>query len=278
MKIPLEDTFADVLNKAAHGFGLNQTALSRRTGLDPDRIGAVLSGQYEPGVARVLAEMLKLDSASLRRLALGESYPEPVDLKGLVAFNTPCPTPSYPEMTVNSYLVYDPTSREAALFDAGLTLDQLQPILEEKRLRLSGVFLTHTHGDHVQGLEEIRGRFPEAAVYSPAREALRGTTALEAGFRKPLGYLFLEAVSTPGHSPGGTTYILSGLGPLVAVVGDALFCCSQGGAAGNYQKAMEANRKEIFSLPEETILCPGHGPMSRVGWEKLNNPFYSGSL
>jgi glyoxylase-like metal-dependent hydrolase (beta-lactamase superfamily II) len=61
----------------------------------------------------------------------------------------------------------------------------------------------------------------------------------------------------------------------VAVVGDALFATSMGGGAISYQDAVSTNRSEIFSLPDETIVCPGHGPLTTVGWEKIHNPFFA---
>jgi len=59
------------------------------------------------------------------------------------------------------------------------------------------------------------------------------------------------------------------------VVGDALFAGSMGGGNISYTDALATNRAEILTLPEETVICPGHGPMTTVGEEKRHNPFFA---
>ena len=68
--------------------------------------------------------------------------------------------------------------------------------------------------------------------------------------------------------------MVSGLSQLVAVVGDAMFAGSMGGGGVSYADALRTNRAEILTLPDETILCPGHGPLSTVGEQKAHNPFF----
>jgi glyoxylase-like metal-dependent hydrolase (beta-lactamase superfamily II) len=86
--------------------------------------------------------------------------------------------------------------------------------------------------------------------------------------------LKIETRQTSGHARGGITYVVSGLPRRVAVVGDALFAASMGGGAVSYEEALRTNRKEIFSLPDDTIICPGHGPLTTVGEQKKHNAFY----
>ena len=70
--------------------------------------------------------------------------------------------------------------------------------------------------------------------------------------------------------------MVEGLEPLVAVVGDALFASSMGGVPPDkYAGALHANRAHILSLPEDTVICPGHGPLTTVGLEQKHNPFYA---
>ena len=91
-----------------------------------------------------------------------------------------------------------------------------------------------------------------------------------------MGGLTITARLTPGHSPGGTTYVVTGLEPGLAVVGDAMFAASMGGVAPEkYAAALKANRAHILSLPEDTVICPGHGPLTTVGLEAKHNPFYA---
>jgi glyoxylase-like metal-dependent hydrolase (beta-lactamase superfamily II) len=70
------------------------------------------------------------------------------------------------------------------------------------------------------------------------------------------------------------TYVLHGLSKPVAIVGDALFASSMGGGGVSYAEALKTNRECIFTLPDTTILCPGHGPMTTVAEEKRHNPFF----
>ena len=67
---------------------------------------------------------------------------------------------------------------------------------------------------------------------------------------------------------------VSGLNHPVAVVGDSLFAGSMGGGAVSYQDALRNNREKILTLPDETIVCPGHGPLTTVGLEKKHHPFF----
>ena len=89
----------------------------------------------------------------------------------------------------------------------------------------------------------------------------------------------ITARLTAGHSNGGTTYVVEGLRPTIAVVGDALFSASMGGVPPErYPAALRANGEKILSLPDDSIICPGHGPLTTVGEEKKHNPFYAGKV
>ena len=84
----------------------------------------------------------------------------------------------------------------------------------------------------------------------------------------------LVAKHTHGHSVGGMTYVIDGLEKPVAVVGDAIFAGSMGGGMISYEDALRTNREKIMTLPNDTILCPGHGPLTTVCEEKQSNPFF----
>jgi glyoxylase-like metal-dependent hydrolase (beta-lactamase superfamily II) len=88
--------------------------------------------------------------------------------------------------------------------------------------------------------------------------------------------LRVESRLTWGHSKGGITYLVRGLARPVAVVGDAIFAGSMGGGIVSYNDALNTNREQILTLPDETVICPGHGPLTTVGEEKRNNPFFAG--
>ena len=81
-------------------------------------------------------------------------------------------------------------------------------------------------------------------------------------------------VKTNGHSEGGLSYIVHGLNRPIVLVGDAIFSLSMGGAKFDYKLALKNNREQLLSLPSETVLCPGHGPMTSVAEECAHNPFF----
>jgi glyoxylase-like metal-dependent hydrolase (beta-lactamase superfamily II) len=92
-----------------------------------------------------------------------------------------------------------------------------------------------------------------------------------------LGSLQITSRETPGHADDGVTYVIDnfpGFAPKVAMVGDAIFAGSMGGAPSHYQLAREKVQSEILSLSAETILCPGHGPITTVAEQLTVNPFF----
>jgi len=92
-----------------------------------------------------------------------------------------------------------------------------------------------------------------------------------------LGSLRITHRDTPGHAEDGVTYIAGTWpedAPHVALVGDAIFAGSIGRGNQSWELARQKVREQIFSLPDETLICPGHGPLSTVAEEKSNNPFF----
>lgn len=265
MSLPLEDLFNDVLSKAQRGLGLSNDALAERAGVSAAQVAAAKEGATDAGVLLKLAPPLGLHGPSLLAMMNGDWHPNPVNLTGLAQFNTP-----YHDMTVNSYLIWDVDSKEAAAFDTGASAAPMIDAIAARDLTLRYLFLTHTHPDHVSDVAPLC--VPEVLVSQ--REPLAGAHTFAPGTTWKLGKLEIEARSTWGHSKGGTTFVVTGLAQPVAVVGDALFASSMGGGIVSYSDALATNRKEIFSLPDQTILCPGHGPLTTVGEEKAHNPFY----
>ena len=92
-----------------------------------------------------------------------------------------------------------------------------------------------------------------------------------------LGGLRVTHRETPGHAEDGVTYIIGNWqedAPHVAVVGDALFAGSIGRGNQSWDLARQKVREQILSLPPETLICPGHGPLTTVAEEKAHNPFF----
>jgi glyoxylase-like metal-dependent hydrolase (beta-lactamase superfamily II) len=267
--IPLEDDFNDILNKAMSGLRLTDKELARQSGVSPEIIHALCRGRLDETSLPRIAPALNLDPQALLRSALKLYRPRPVEMDGLVMFTT-----SYRgAMTVNAFLIFDPESREAALFDTGTDALGIVDRIGELGLTASALFLTHTHPDHVAEVDALQRRLGLTARSSD-KEPLGGSETFAAGAFFSIGRLQVEARSTWGHSVGGTTYVVTGLEEPIAVVGDALFAGSMGGGMISFADALRTNRAEIFSLPDDTVICPGHGPMTTVGQEKRHNPFY----
>ena len=93
-----------------------------------------------------------------------------------------------------------------------------------------------------------------------------------------LGNLHIDTRLTWGHSPGGMTYVVTALAHPIAIVGDSLFAGSMGGGNVSYRDALQNNLQKVLTLPDETIICPGHGPMTSVAEEKQHNPFFAGKV
>lgn len=265
MTLPLEDGFNDVVCKAQFGLGLSDDALAAAAGIDAAALTAVKQGAVDKAALSRLAPALQLHGPSLLALAENAWQPESVALAGLEGFTT-----SYGDMTVNAYLVYDPASREAVVFDTGATAADISARLQELGLTLRCLFLTHTHADHVADIAGVGA--PE--VWVSEREAHPDAKTFTPGTTWQIGGLGIESRSTWGHSKGGTTFVVRGLARPLAVVGDAVFAGSMGGGKVSYADALATNRKEILSLPDATVIAPGHGPLTSVGEEKAHNPFF----
>jgi hydroxyacylglutathione hydrolase len=270
MKIPLEDLFEDIVGKAQRGLQVSDQELCQRAHLGLEELRPLKKGSGMPAAVPRLAEALGLGPISLAASYSSGWYPTDVPaIDGVRQFNTPLL-----DMTVNAYLIWDPETKEAAVFDTGADASELLAFVDSARLTVKYLFLTHTHQDHIADLGAIVKR-TRAEIYSPDLERLPETKIVREGDQLRLGKLRIEARLTNGHSPGGTSYVVHGLLNTVAVVGDSLFAGSMGGAPNDYQKALRNNVEKLLSLPGETLVCPGHGPLTTVANEREHNPFFA---
>ena len=266
MTIPLEDNVGDIIGKAQRGLRISDSQLADRAGLQ----GKLREGNFDDESLERVAPVLDLNAAALRKLGSGKWEPEPLgEIDGLAMFNT-----TYGDMTVNAYLIWDPATRDAVAFDTGADCGGMLERVQSDHLKVKLILLTHAHPDHVADLRRLR-ETTGAPVYISELEPEEGAEPIAEGKRFEVGSLKIEARLTSGHSPGGITYVVTGLAKPIAVVGDSLFAGSMGGGNVSYQDALRNNREKILTLPEETIVCPGHGPLTTVGKEKRDNPFFA---
>ena len=271
--IPLEDNVGDIIGKAQRGLGLSDSELAKKAGVDLQTIRKLRDGDFDEAVLVPVAPVLDLAAGPLCELAKGDWRPERIDERdGFAQFNT-----HYHDMTVNAYLVWDPASRVAAAFDTGADSSEMVRFANRHKLNVQLILLTHAHPDHVADLPRLREE-TGADVFAPAREPVSGAKPIDEGKHFHLGNLEIDTRLTWGHSQGGITYVVTGLARPIAIVGDSLFAGSMGGGNVSYQDALRNNLEKILTLPDETIICPGHGPMTTVGEEKHHNPFFAGKV
>lgn len=269
MTIPLEDQFQDILQKAVRGTKTTPEAIAAKAGLSAPHAAGVLSGSFDEPGALALAAALGLAGDRLVRLAKNEYVPAVIEpMTGLAQFNT-----VFDDMTVNSYLVWDPASKRAVAFDTGTDVSGMLETIKAHGLTLDLILLTHSHGDHIFELDRLKEK-TGAPAYIGEREPIEGAETFAAGREFAVGALKIETRSTWGHSAGGITYVVHGLPRTLAIVGDAMFAGSMGGGGVSYADALATNRKEILTLPGETVICPGHGPLTTVVEQKQHNPFF----
>jgi glyoxylase-like metal-dependent hydrolase (beta-lactamase superfamily II) len=271
-RIPLEDNFTDVIGKAQRGRQLTDDALIAKAKISPAELKAIKAGEIREQPLRAIATGLGLGRNSLLALARKEWYPEqPLFPRGFAMFNT-----VHEDMTVNSYLVWDKKTGLAAAFDTGADASGMLDTIAAEGLKLRYVFLTHTHEDHVADLPRLAATGAEiwASELEPA--PLAGAQTFHENAHFHVGALAIKTLFTWGHSPGQTTYYVTGLAWPLAIVGDSLFAGSMGGGVVSYEAQYRNNKTKIFRLPQDTVLACGHGPLTTLKQEKQHNPFFAG--
>jgi hydroxyacylglutathione hydrolase len=271
----LEDHLGDILRKGRTAKGVSTATAAQAAGLNEQAYGTLeetgqVSGQIQ---FPALGAALGLDGTKLAQIAKGWSPATP-DLSLWREFRQI--TTEANGMAVHCYLAWDEMSREAALFDTGWEAAPIFKLIEENELSLRHLFLTHLHEDHVAAMENIREKFPKLHLHSNSRNAPPQHRNRANDFLH-LGSLRITNRDTPGHAEEGVTYIIGNWpedAPHVAIVGDAIFAGSIGRGNQSWEIARQKVREQIFSLPDETLLCPGHGPMTTVAEEKAHNPFF----
>ncbi len=250
----LEDEIADVIGKSLRGHGMDSDGLSAVSGVELEIVQDVLNGGFDEAGLRRIADALHLDSNALVRLR--EYLPLQREIEGLRRIVMP-----FRNWTVNAWLFE--MGGQTLLFDTGCGE---RDILEEIDVsRISCVFITHGHVDHVGGI---------AALEEKGLKVVRETEALEAG-EYCLGEFHIRVVDLSGHCSPAAGYVVSAFDRKFLVAGDAIFAGSAGGCVGveAFKKAF-GNMKDVFGdLDDSCLILPGHGPLTSLGEEKISNPF-----
>jgi glyoxylase-like metal-dependent hydrolase (beta-lactamase superfamily II) len=273
-RMSLEDHLGDIIRKARSMSNVSAEEAARTAGLTVDELSSLESSGNAPRPLDYagLARRIGLDGAKLESIA--KSWlPAPKDLATWRELR--CITTDE-GMAVNCYLIWDEVSREAALFDTGWKSQPVELIISENQLQLRHVFITHTHEDHIAALDDVRKAFPKARLHFSSKSAPVDQRNRANDFIH-LGSLRITNRDTPGHAEDGTTYVVGTWpddAPHVAIVGDAIFAGSIGRGNQSWVLARQKVRDQILSLPAETLICAGHGPLTTVAEEKAHNPFF----
>ena len=271
--IDLEDNVGDIVGKAQRGLGISDSELAQKSGVNMDAIRKLRDGHFDETILRGIAPALNLDASALADLAKGNYKPKPIEnVDGVAQFST-----DYSGMLVNAYLIWDGEKKHAVAFDTGADCASMLKLATKENLSIKMILLTHAHPDHVADLPRLREE-TGAQIFAPEREPVPGAEKIEEGKHFHIGKIDIEARLTWGHSPGGITFVCTGLARPIAIVGDSMFAGSMGGGSVSYKDAVQNNLEKILTLPDETIICPGHGPMTSVAEEKRHNPFFAGRV
>jgi glyoxylase-like metal-dependent hydrolase (beta-lactamase superfamily II) len=278
----LEDEFGDIIQKARQGLGMDMFDMASAAGVSRDILEGLESCAVRPTSNHVtaLAKVLQLDGERLRVIAKNAWAPVPVSIE-VQSDVIPVQGMVGPTYRVWGYLwVVDEATREAVAFDtAGYGQEMLQAV-RDRDLRLKTILLTHTHRDHMGGVEILRRATGAGLCVHPAeRSALdevwdRSKDVLIADRQElRLGRRRITVRATPGHTIGGVCYHTPG----VCFVGDSIFAGSIGRpySSEGYRMLLGNVREKILGLDAATCLFPGHGPATTVGEERLHNPFFS---
>lgn len=195
----------------------------------------------------------------------------------------------------NTYLLVE--DGRAVLFDSGFyTASEMNiflQTLEQEKAGLEAIILTHAHLDHVFGIEMVKNRFDVPVYLHPEDFYFWDNyvaSAARFGFQvKPFGFqpesitpassvnlhgFEFDVRFTPGHAPGHLSFYIKEIGTVIS--GDALFKESVGRTdlyKGDFAQLESSIRTELYTLPDDTIVLPGHGPFTTIGHEKMHNPF-----
>jgi hydroxyacylglutathione hydrolase len=196
----------------------------------------------------------------------------------------------------NCYVVRLPDRKDCVIIDPGLEPEKIIRHIEKAGLTPAAILITHGHSDHIGGNAAVKKRWPNCALVIGVDDVPKlgdPWLNLSAGVGVPLvsppadvtvadgdtyeaaGFEW-QVRSIPGHTTGHVVYLWEGEEPAIVFVGDVIFAGSIGRTDfpdGDHRQLILGIRSKLFTLPDQTILAPGHGETTTVGVEKKTNPF-----
>jgi glyoxylase-like metal-dependent hydrolase (beta-lactamase superfamily II) len=196
----------------------------------------------------------------------------------------------------NTYIAHLAGRDDCIVFDPGFDPDSIVEYLEKRGLTPAAILCTHGHSDHIAGNGAMKDRWPKTPLVIGVGDASKLTDPegnLSAAFgvallsppadrtvdepdRFEAAGLELEVLATPGHSSGHVVFLCRQVEPWHVFGGDVLFRGSVGRtdfSDGDFDSLRASIHDKLFTLPDDTIVLPGHGPATTIGREKQSNPF-----
>ena len=193
----------------------------------------------------------------------------------------------------NCSIVGDETSREAIVIDPGDDIEIILAVISRHKLQVKRIVITHAHLDHVGGAKKLRAATGAPILLNQNDLELLQMLDVQAawlGMEDPgkleidqsaregdvvkVGDVTANVMHTPGHTEGSICLYFPAENKLIA--GDTLFAGSIGRTdlpGGSMKKILDSIHDKLLGLPDETIVLPGHGPMTTIAEERENNPF-----
>ncbi|MGC2634991.1 MAG: MBL fold metallo-hydrolase, partial [Candidatus Cybelea sp.] len=257
------------------GTGSGSAQLARATGIPAETIEQWLKdeGAATGEQARAVAAVLALDGGKLADSAAQRWHPPPIERRD-VRRHSQDPQPS------NGYVFFLEQDRRAALVDPAGIPQNLLRVLRDGDYHLQYVLITHKHADHCDATGDVARAFPQAQIVMHSLDVqaigplAKSALLLRDGETLPFGDdAAIRMLHTPGHTDGSSSFLFRGS----LFSGDTLFAASVGGAYGDnstYGDILNSVRSKFFTLPDDTVVMPGHGPPSTIALEKQHNPFF----
>jgi len=193
----------------------------------------------------------------------------------------------------NCSVIGDETSHEAMVIDPGDDIQDILALIAKHNLQVKQIVITHAHIDHVGGAMKLRAATGAPILLNQNDYALLKMLDMQAawvGMASPgkveiehsvaqadtvkAGSLVAQVIHTPGHTEGSVCLYFPAEGKLIA--GDTLFAGSIGRTdlpGGSFDKIIDSLHEKVLALPDETVVVPGHGPLTTIGEERESNPF-----
>lgn len=185
----------------------------------------------------------------------------------------------------NCYAVHDKQSLRSFIVDPGSEHERILDGLKKHNIKPEFILITHGHLDHVNAVDAMVNEFG-IPVYIAEKDmtAVRegrtifGTIVSDVQYINDgdiikFGDKDIKVISTPGHSMGGVCFAIDD----IIFSGDTLFYTAVGRTdmyGGNYEEILRSVKNKLFTLPDNTVVLPGHGQSTSIGFEKANNPFF----